>query len=616
MPIVKLPFGEWKPDLGEWEHDGLYKVYGAVRSGGKWHPSPGFIAVDDVEPVTQSIADLRGVWLHHPNTGTEELYIGYCCADDIRIASINTGGTFFDAGATLSGTPDTVSGCQMTSYGNFIYYAAGTADNIARATHNSMSTSVIVFTSPDSYNPRPRYISTIKNHLLLAHVRIAAAPTGASLSASTTYPELVMWSATDNPLRFGDPSATPSATLIGSDFQQLFDECGPITGLIGGDYAFIFKSYAVWRMDGPPWQFRPVVQGSGTIYPNSICKLYDDVYFWGSAGPTRLRQGQATALATGRAKYTATLTDALSSELSDYLFELNPSLFETPSAAIANIDISGAVDYKNGLVVWTVGEAAVSSGTTLYRDTVALVYDAHTDELSSFKVNGKLRMVRSMPKTGTKQHSTIWAGTDTQDPNVLPGFFAVGSIGSVSGGVHTPATSTGAAKILVTYGDSTDSTVAYGTFPSQWAPQFIWPYRTFPFPPERDVTQVTSIKRVRIPWSLKRDATNPGDGDPAGKLVVTVKVRSKSRGADGDNYHETNAATLDTSSTTWQHSDGWIDIENGRGSVIASHHQLDVKFEAYETSASAKRWISHLRDFPYVEVEFTQHGTHGTEFRT
>jgi len=607
LAIVRVPFAEWKPDLGEWEHDGLYKVYGAVRSGGKWHPSPAFINIDDVEPTTQTIDKMYGLWLHHPTTGTSDIYIGYCNDNDIRLLSLSSG-TPTDAGTTIT-APDTISGCQMTSYGDYIYYASGASNNIARGTAASVTGSVVVYATPDSYNPRPRYISTIKNHLLIANVYIANAPAGAGLAASTQYPEVVMWSATDNPLRFGDPASTPSATLLGSDYQPLADECGPITGLIGGDYAFIFKSHSIWRMDGPPWQFRPVVQGSGTIYPNSICKLYDDVYFWGSAGPTRLRQGEATALATGREKYTATLTDALSSEMSDYLLELNPSLFETPSAAIAPIDISGFVDYKNGLVCWTVGEVAVSTGTTLYRDTVAIVYDVHTDNISSFRVNGKLRMCRSIPKTGPTQHSTLWAGTDTQDPNVLAGVYAVGSIGSLAAGVHTPATSTSAAKIMVTYGDSTDSNVSYGTFPTQWAPQFIWPYLTY-----GDPGKATSINRVRIPWSLKRGSTNPGDGNPDGKIVITVKVRSKTRAVDGDNYHEV-TGTYD-SSQTWQSPDGWIDLNGGNGSAVATHHQLDVKFEAYEDSASSKRWISHLRDFPYVEVDVTQHGTSGSEYRS
>lgn len=606
MPIDRVPFGQWNPDLGEWEHDSLYKVYGAVRSGGKWVPSPGFITVAAVETDPESISDLRGMWLHHPNNGTDALYIGYSSAALIRLAAITTAGVKSDVGNTVAGTPDTISGAQFTSYGNFIYYATGTSHDIARGDSSAVSTSVVVYTSPDSYNPRPRYISTIKNHILLANVRIANAPAGAPLSASTTYPELVMWSATDNPLRFGDPSATPSATLIGSDHQQLFDECGPITGLIGGDYAFIFKSHSIWRMDGPPWQFRPIVQGSGTIYPNSICKLYDDVYFWGSAGPTRLRQGQTTALATGTAKYTATLTDALSTELEDFLLELQPTLFSAPSAAVTPIDISGFVDYKNGLVVWTVGETAVSSGTTLFRNTVAIVYDAHTEELSSFQVNGKLRFCRSIPKTGTTSHSTQWAGTDTMPHTVLEGVFAVGSIGSVAAGVHTPAASDSDAKILTTYGDSTDSSVSYGTFPTEWAPQFVTAYRQFGEP-----GKVTRIKRVRIPYSLKRNGTAPGDGDPDGKIVITVDVRSKSRGVDGNNYHEV-TGTYDSSTATWQQPDGWIDVEG----VFASHHQLDVKFEAYESAASAKRWISHLRDFPYIEVEYEQGGTTGTEYRT
>lgn len=601
MPTTKLALAEWKPDLGEWEHDGIYKAYNAVNVSGKWHPSPGFIPIEDVETVSQPISDLRGLWLHYPNTGTEDLYIGYCSGVNLRIASIASG-TTYDAGTTLAGTPDTTSGCQMTSYGNYIYYASGHAYDIARATHNSMSAGVVVYTSPDSYQPRPKYIATIKNHLLLANMKFGSVPSGAPFSVGTAYPELVMWSATDNPLRFGDPSTTPSATLIGSDYQYLFDEGGPITGMIGGDYAFIFKSGTIWRMDGPPWQFRPVVQGVGTIYPNSITSLYNDVYFWGPGGPTRLRQGSEIPNSSGQGRYTSTLTDTLSTELEDFLLELQPTLFSSPSAAVQPIDISAFTDVRNGLVGWCVGESAVTTGTTLFRDSLVIVYDVHTDRISSFRVNGKLRFARSITKTSGKSHTQVWAGNTSMPHTLFEGVFAIGSVGSLAAGVHTPAASNTAAKILVSYGDSSDSDFAYGTFPTQWAPQFIYPFIQLE---EGNVT--TRITRIRVPFSLKRNEVFPGDGDPAGKIVITAKVRSKSRGVDA--AHESDPGTYDSSSS-YQNPEAWIDIEG----VMATHHQIDIKFEAYRSVSSAERWISHLRDIPYIEVEYEIGGETGTSY--
>ena len=73
-----------------------------------------------------------------------------------------------------------------------------------------------------------------------------------------------------------------------STFFHLVTTPGGITGMVGGEYGFIFKENSFFRANyvGLPviWEFEQISKFQGTPYPRSIVKAENDIYFWGSGG--------------------------------------------------------------------------------------------------------------------------------------------------------------------------------------------------------------------------------------------------------------------------------------------------------------------------------------------
>lgn len=130
---------------------------------------------------------------------------------------------------------------------------------------------------------KPKYVAVIGLRLLLGNLN----------EMGDIKPNRVRWSATDNIRYYGDAATDPD---LRTGFQDLHDEYGPITGLVGGtDYAYVAKANCWYRMDfgGPfDFQFKPFAIGHGCRFPHSIVKFGESVYFWGPYGPAVIRGTQ------------------------------------------------------------------------------------------------------------------------------------------------------------------------------------------------------------------------------------------------------------------------------------------------------------------------------------
>lgn len=573
MPVVRLRPPKWEPDKGNIRVSSLSDVSGVVPYAGSYLPSPQYLKSTKTSPSPYYFMDVGGFYIHSSasTSGTAYMYIG--TDDDIYRTSVANVGNFADAtGAAVFSRFSSESGWQFASFGNNVLATNG-VDAIQIAT--TPTTNFVASnqtTIPASYDPKCKYITVVKNHVLIGNISFASAPSAAipkSALSGTSYPTMVMWSATDNARRFGDPIATPDYLLVGSDWQDFPDEHGPITGLAGGESALIFKQSAIYRMDGPPWTFQKIVSNCGTVYPNSIVQYNQDTYFWGPAGPTVLRSGSATPepLASGRVQR----------EIQDGTY----NAYWYPST---NINLCGAVDPSNDLIVWCNGSLGYAG--------VFLVYNIVEDSFSQFKFyDGTSDILR--------QRAVVFIKGAPENA-----VFDIG--GSVSGstsafqlsniyGVYDVDTSTETNVFRMV--KSTINPVVAAAYNPWDNPLFRFPFLTFPLSSgdEGESFSSSSIVRVRPVFY----ASNPLD------VYVTVNTQSRFPGS----FSQKTATYLVTDS--YQEENGWILIE----SEFGTHHEIKVEF-AEPAGSKALRVLPSVRSFFELEIEYVSGPRHGSGYRS
>jgi hypothetical protein len=159
---------------------------------------------------------------------------------------------------------------------------------------------------------------------------------------------------------FNDPNSF-SAGDIGnqSDFQNLTQTPGEITGLIGGEYGLVFKRNSIYRMSyvGPDviFRFDLISRSIGTPYGKSIVSVGPDVYFYTDSGFYVMRNGGYPER-IGDGKVTKAITDTQHG--------IQPVSQPTSTLPSSNDNnIVGTWDPVTGLIWWIYIKAG-----TLYDD--------------------------------------------------------------------------------------------------------------------------------------------------------------------------------------------------------------------------------------------------------
>lgn len=568
MPVARIPLLDWTPDKGELNNSGLSQVYGAVPTPSGW-ACPPIVAVKgqtDAKLITLGVSAAYGFHIHSvcdTNLYTPQLYYYIGTGGDLFRSTTNDSLLMVPAKPIPGGfSPTPASGWQFASYGNSIVATDFSSHIQYAATPTTDFADMITYTTPDSYRPKARFVSSIKQHLLLGHIKFATAPSATITTSAlslTSYPDMVMWSATDNIRRFGDPGGCASTSVVGSDFQLLSDDYGAITGVSGGDFAYIFKERAIYLMEGPPFQFRRIVSGIGTIYPNSIVRYHDDVYFWGPGGPYRLRDGSNTPERIGDGIVQRTVLNA------------NGPTYDFPAPGtgsgaggpqyfmedeLVNLSHVGSFcDYTSGNVVFT----ATCDSAGLY-NTKLLVYNIGSGRFGFWSTGGKYNIL--YPKT-IASYKYAPATVDYVHQQ-----HSSEAISSVDQGIDFNGT-----YFLGGQGDTVDLLVpgkfvsqAYSTVAGTFNYDNIQhltlstPFLTFPLSegPEAEAYKASSITRIKPIYT----------GD---KAAVVVNVKSTSRFPEGDDeYYERDAEYYPSQS--YQDDNGWITINT----LEATHHKITV----------------------------------------
>lgn len=352
---IFFPFNEFSPDLGLLNNPGLIRCQDFALINGKLAPIP-FIAQFTAALSAQPLG------LASFPDGTSDYLIHYGSDDDLYTIEPGTG-VETNRTRTVGGTYNVQNrGWFFLPWGADMIAVCGTADE-PQIRIGTAANYVGLINSPAPYDDlRPRYICGIGAlRTLLGFVR--------DETGAVTYPNRVWWSYTDDARSYGTPATAPTQR---SDFQDLFDDYGEVSGLAGGaDYAYVFKKRALYRMDyGGPYQFtfKAFGEGSGgTRYANSIVRAGNDVYFWGPLGPSVVKDGQVIPIGQGKVSRTLFYSP----------WVVSPTI-QVDTANTPQGEICGVYDAANNSVMWNYRTQAASSGPS----NVILVYHIATDRWS------------------------------------------------------------------------------------------------------------------------------------------------------------------------------------------------------------------------------------------
>jgi hypothetical protein len=504
---VYVPFGELKPDVGLFSNDGLVTAVNVVPAYGNYVSSNMWVSGAD-KPSTEAL----GLHTHFAGGTTWYGYLG----SNGRLYEMSSALALTDktrlAGVYAPFTGATDPGWHGASFGDAIIMTQ-IGDDPQLLTSPAAANFVKLAQSGGvnpGMDPKAKFVAPVKGNLFLANLNLAGAFD--TLPAGNN-PTVVAWSATDNVRQFGSYNVTPQ--LIGTGYQPLSYDMGHITGLIGGEYALIALQRGWVRADGPPYTFRPIVNGQGCRFPLSIVRLNNDVYFWGPAGPAMLPGGEGPPVTLGNDKITRTLIDNAT--------DFSPTYALSSTVYVRHV--SAAVDAANGLVFWFYTSVSGARATPARLGDKAVAYNVY---------DGRFSIVDVIVKATGAGAGVLFAQTS---PDL--------------GGTWSPGRDLVGVQYLDDQNGATvDYTPANYTYP---APTTITLTRAFQ---QLDSNATTRIRRVRPVYSRSAIVQT---------LVPTVSITSKNKPY----------ATGSTSSSSTEDAHGWIVTPN---TVFADFHQVGIVF--------------------------------------
>lgn len=223
--------------------------------------------------------------------------------------------------------------------------------------------------------PRARFVAVVRDQVWL----------GDTTDEAEASADGVWWSAVDDATDF-DPAPTTQC-----DYQRLRQTPGQVMGLVGGEYAIIFKRDSIYRADyeGPPffYSFKLLSTNEGTPFPRSIVPVERDVFFHTGGEFLVLRRGE------GLERIQA---PPINKYFDDKFAHPATSLFAAADQEFSKEDIGvfGAYDHHSNLIFWFLQNATYSgvlSSTTPAgygtHHNICAVYDVKNGRWSDLRLS-------------------------------------------------------------------------------------------------------------------------------------------------------------------------------------------------------------------------------------
>lgn len=253
-----VPFGEWLPDLPEFENPGATVARNVIPDVKSYRPFP--------SPTVYSTSlggAAKGHTVARDNAGD---YFNY--AGDSSALYVLVGTAWSNVSRTVGGAYDIAVDdyWEFAQFGQQLIAVGGGANEPQVITVGAAN-----FAALAGSPPKARHIATIRDFVVVGNI-----------SATATSPQMVRWSAINNAA-----SWTPDAATL-ADFQDLPGEGGWVQRIIGGEYGTVFQERAIYRMTfvGSPliFQFDKVQNNIGAYVPGGVVSYRNFTFFLSEEG--------------------------------------------------------------------------------------------------------------------------------------------------------------------------------------------------------------------------------------------------------------------------------------------------------------------------------------------
>ncbi len=220
-----IPFGEWTPDVGDYQNQGLTVCQNVIPDSGKYKPFPDLVAYSSA--IT---ARSQGAYSYLHTDNSTKVFVG-----DATKLYLLDGTSWTDVSRTSGGAYncDSEGTWQFRNYGTRI---------IATNNNDDIQSYVVGvdtdFSQLSSGAPKAKVLSIVNNFLMLGNTEDGV---------DGRRPDRVWWSAIDNPTSFPTVGSI-AAREVQSDYQDLVGNGGAVRAIVGAqNYAVIVMDKAIWR---------------------------------------------------------------------------------------------------------------------------------------------------------------------------------------------------------------------------------------------------------------------------------------------------------------------------------------------------------------------------------
>lgn len=360
MPLVS--FGEWKPDISDYEASTTRDVLNVVPRGDGYGPFP------DLAALSQALGlPCRGGFVAYKTDGSLTIFAAtetdLYTMDNSTFAwtKVSKGGGPYSA---LSSTDQWV----MRQFNNLVI---AVQSNVPPQVFNIVTSSE--FDDLDGSPPQSRYVDIVGRFVVL--------------SGLLSNPYRVQWSGLND---VNGPDSWTSG-INSSDFQDLPDG-GICRGVAGGETGIILQDQSIRRMTFVPgspviFQIERIAQDKGLFGPYSLVRAGERIFFFSAQGFNRIDPG-GYPTPIGRERIDRTFfTDLDKSNLQLFI---------------------GAADPRNSRVFWAYKSVNGDAG---HFDKI-LCYDWVLDRFTPIKLIGEYLLPMSQPGITLEGLDTLFASID------------------------------------------------------------------------------------------------------------------------------------------------------------------------------------------------------------